>query len=108
MATAEAVLAHLKSGGVSGDRLKDWSAAAARITAAGLKGMRVQSKGIPVPDWVRVSGMADKATVAKLLGEVLDQTPHLGGVVIFPYGIPYPDLYHVNFDIGPGAPTTHG
>lgn len=108
MPTADAVLSHLKSGGLTGDRLKEFSAVAAQINAAGLKGLRVQTKGIPIPDWIKVSGIGDKAAIGKLLSDILDKTPHIGGVVIFPYGIPFPDLYRVDLDIGPGAPIAHG
>lgn len=94
----------LKSGGFNKEQIAELSAAASKVHAAGLKGVRVLTKGIPVPDWVRVAGVADKATVAKLVNEILATQRGIGGLRLFPYGIPLPDIYQVEIDIGPGAP----
>jgi hypothetical protein len=57
-------------------------------------------KGIPVPDGLRVTGVIDAGEVNRFLGEILLKTPHLAGVVAFPYGIPWPEIFRVNIDIG--------
>ncbi len=95
-----AVMAQLKSSGQETARMRELVAAAAKINTAGLKGTRILTKGIPVPDWLRVSGIGDKAAITKLIDEVVGKTPHLGGVIVFPYGIPFPDIYHVDIDLG--------
>jgi hypothetical protein len=100
----KAVMDHLTSSGVDKARLGTLSAAAAQVNASGLKGVRILTKGIPIPDWIRISGTADKAAVNKLLTEVIANTKQLGGIHVFPYGIPFPDIYRVELDIGPGAP----
>jgi len=51
-----------------------------------------------------VSGIADKAAIAKLLESIISRTNRLGGIRVFPYGIPRPDLFHIDVDIGPGGP----
>lgn len=101
------VIDHLKSSGMSREHLSELASAAAQINAAGLKSSRILTKGIPVPDWVRVSGIADRNDISKLLESIFTKTKSLGGVRVFPYGIPYPELFHVDVDIGPGAPMGH-
>ena len=103
----QAVIQRLKSSGLSREHLSELASAAAQINTAGLKASRILTKGIPVPDWVRVSGVADRASLAKIFESAIDKTKGLGGVHVFPYGIPKPDLFHVEIDIGPGAPMGH-
>lgn len=104
----KAVMNHLSSTGLDKTRLSGLAAAAAQVNTAGLKGLRILTKGTPVPDWIRVSGTADKATVSKLMVDALTNTRGLGGIHVFPYGIPFPDIYRVELDIGPGAPGVAG
>ncbi len=100
----KSVIEHLKSSGLDKARLGELAASAAQINASGLKNARIFTRGIPIPDWIRISGLADKTAAAKLLAEILVQTKGLGGIHVFPYGIPKPDIFHVNIDIGPGSP----
>jgi hypothetical protein len=100
----DAVMSHLSATSVDKTRLSGLTAAAARVNAAGLKGVRILTRGIPIPDWIRISGTTDKANVQKLMVDVLTNTKGLGGIHVFPYGIPFPDIYRVELDIGPGAP----
>lgn len=108
MATTEEIIASLKSGSLDSGNLKALAASAARLSAAGLKGVRVHTRGIPVPDGIRISGMADGGTLRKILAELLEKTPHLGGIAIFPYGIPWPEIYRVDFNLGHGGPVAGG
>jgi hypothetical protein len=72
----------------------------AGIQKGGLRKLKVFPKGIIGPDSLRVSGVIDAGEAVKFLGEILPRTPRLGGVVIFPYGIPWPEIFTVNIDIG--------
>ena len=38
--------------------------------------------------------------MGRFFNEVLLKTPRLGGVSVFPYGIPLPESFRVNIDIG--------
>lgn len=100
----KAVMTHLSASVTDKARLSSLTAAAARVNSAGLKGVRILTKGIPIPDWIRITGTIDKANVSKLMTDVLTNTNGLGGIHVFPYGIPFPDIYRVELDIGPGAP----
>lgn len=96
-----AVVSHLRSTGVGDAHLSDLAAKAAAVNAAGLKGINVLTKGIPFPDWVKISGIADKHAVEGLLGKILaGQIKGVGGIHVFPYGIPKPDLFNVEVTLG--------
>ena len=99
----DSIMSHLKAGGLAKDHLSSLTAAAAQINASGIKGMSILTKGTPVPDWIRMSGIADKAAISKLVSDVLGKQQQIGNIQIFPYGIPFPDIYRVEIDIGPGA-----
>ena len=61
--------------------------------------MRVFPKGIPVIASVDVTAIVDKKDLAALLPKIIDRVPSLGGIEVFPYGIPVPDLYSVNVNL---------
>jgi hypothetical protein len=96
----EALMRELRYGGIDQDNLEDLVKIVAMIQKGGLKRLKVFPKGIPVPDSVRVSGIVDADGIAKLLGRILVETPRLGGVVVFPYGIPWPEIFRVEIDLG--------
>ena len=72
----------------------------AGIQKAGLKGIKVFPKGIPVPDGLEVAGILDVSEASKFLAETLVKTPRFTGIVVFPYGIPWPEIFKVNIDLG--------
>lgn len=96
----EALLRELRFGGIDKDNLKELVGIVAGIHKAGLKKFKVFPKGIPVPDGLLVSGVADSAEVNRILGEIFTKTPRLTAVYAFPYGIPWPEIFRVNIDIG--------
>src|SRR5262249_2060590 len=71
----------------------------AGIQKAGLKKFKAFPKGTPVPDGLRVTGAIDAGEVNRFLSDVLLKTPRLGGVVVFPYGIPWPEIFRGNIEI---------
>jgi len=105
-ANEEVLMRELRFGGMDKENLKELVGIVAKIQKGGLKRFKVFPKGIPVPDALRVSGIIDAGEANKFLGEILLRTPRLGGVVVFPYAIPWPDIFRVNIDIG--APVETG
>jgi hypothetical protein len=96
----EALMRELRFGGIDKENLKELVGIVAGIQKGGLKRFKVFPKGIPVPDGLRVTGIIDAGEASRFLGEILLKTPRLGGVVAFPYGIPWPEIFRVNIDIG--------
>ena len=103
----QALLRELRFGSLDKDHLKDLVGIVAGIQKRGVRKMKVYTKGIPVPDGIRISGILDGPELKSVLGDILVQTPHLAGVAVFPYGIPWPDIFKVNIDIG-GGPVEQG
>lgn len=103
----EALMRELRFGGIDKDNLKELVGIVAGIQKEGLKRIKVFPKGIPpVVDGLRVSGVVDAGEVARFLGDILTRTPRFSGIVLFPYGIPWPDIFRVNIDLG--APVETG
>jgi len=96
----EALMRELRFGGIDKENLKELVGIVAGIQKGGLKRFKAFPKGIPVPDGLRVTGVIDAGEAIRFLGEVLPKTPRLGGVFVFPYGIPWPEIFRVNIDIG--------
>jgi len=96
----EALMKELRFGGIDKENLKELVRIVAGIQKAGLKKFKAFPKGTPVPDGLRVTGAIDAGEVNRFLSDVLLKTPRLGGVVVFPYGIPWPEIFRVNIDIG--------
>ncbi len=96
----------LRFGGIDKENLRELVGIVAGIQKVGLKGIKVFPKGIPpLVDSLRVSGVVNASEVQAFLGQILTNTPRLGGVVVFPYGIPWPEIFRVNIDIGPTVET---
>ncbi len=99
--TEEALLRELRFGGIDKENLKELVGIVAGIQKEGLRKIKVFPKGIPpVVDGLRVCGIVDAGDTNKFLGALLTKTPRLGGVTVFPYGIPWPEVFRVNVDIG--------
>jgi hypothetical protein len=91
----------LRFGGLDRDNLKDLVEIVAGIQKAGLKKIKAFPKGSPpLVDGLRVSGLVDAGEANRLLGEILLKTPRLNGIVVFPYGIPWPEIFRINVDLG--------
>jgi hypothetical protein len=96
----EAQLTHLlRFGGIDKENLHELVGIVAKVHQAGLKTIRVFPKGIPpVVDGLQVSGLVEAVNIGTILNNILNQTPRYTGVVIFPYGIPIPEIFQVNVD----------
>ena len=66
----------------------------------GMQRARILLKGIPRPDGITLSAFVDADRLSGILTQVLTKTPRLQGVVVFPYGIPRPEVFQVNVDLG--------
>lgn len=96
----EILLQELRFGGIDQENLKELVGIVAGIQKGGLKMFKVFPKGIPRPESLSVSGVVDAGEVHRFLSEILTKTPRLGRIDVFPYGIPWPEIFRVNIDIG--------
>lgn len=96
----DTLMKQLRFGGIDKENLKELVAIVAGIRKKGMRRLKVFPKGIPVPDGLRVSGILEVDELPKFLSEMLTSTARLSGVVVFPYGIPWPEIFRVNIDIG--------
>jgi len=96
----DTLMHELRFGGIDHENLKEMVGIVAGLQKAGLRRLKVFPKGIIAPDSLRVSGTIDAGDATAFLSQILVKTPRLGGVVVFPYGIPWPEIFKVNVDIG--------
>jgi hypothetical protein len=97
----ENLMRELRFGGIDPENLKELVGIVAGIQKGGLKRLKIFPKGIPpIVDGLQVSGIVDAGEVIRFLGEILTETPRLNGVVVFPYGIPRPEIFRVNIGLG--------
>lgn len=71
-----------------------------QLRKEGLERSRILLKGIPRPDGLTLQAFVNADRLGAILSQILTKTPRLQGVVVFPYGIPYPEVFQVNVDIG--------
>ncbi|HET6841493.1 MAG TPA: hypothetical protein VFK06_07365 [Candidatus Angelobacter sp.] len=92
----------LKFSGLQKDNLEELVRIVAGIQSAGPLPFRVHHPiGVPpVVTGLEVQTLLNKTQLPLL--EKLMQTPRVKGLVIFPYGIPIPDVFQVNLTIGEG------
>jgi hypothetical protein len=96
----QGLMRELRFGGIDKENLKELVGIVATLHKGGLKKVKVFPKGIPVVDGLRVSGILEAGEVGRFVSEILVKTPRLGPVYGFPYGIPWPELFRVNIDLG--------
>jgi hypothetical protein len=96
----DTLMHQLRFGGIDKENLSEMVGIVAGLHQAGLKTLKVFPKGTIAPDSLRVSGTLNSGDAIRFLGETLLKTNRLGSVVIFPYGIPWPEIFTVSIDIG--------
>ena len=99
----EVLMRELRFGDIDQENLKELVSIVAKIQIGGLKSIRVFPRGIPAVDGLRVSGILETGEVNRILGEIFLKTPRLDRVAVFPYGIPWPEIFRVNIDLGARA-----
>jgi hypothetical protein len=101
MSFEDALIHELRFGGIEKENLKELVGIVAGIQKGGLRGIKVFPHGIPpVVEGLRVEGTINHGEMANFVGEVLSRTPRLGGLQFFPYGIPLPEIWRVQVDVG--------
>jgi hypothetical protein len=91
----------LQFSGINQENLRELVGIVAGLQSKGLERIRVFPKGIPpVVDGLSVQASVEASQLSTILNIILSQTPRLGGVSIFPYGIPFPEVFQVNVTLG--------
>jgi hypothetical protein len=99
----QSLLQELRHGNIAKEQLNDLVGIAAGIHKGGLRRIKVFPVGIPVVDGVRVTGVLEAGEMNKFFENILTKTPRLGRVTVFPHGIPWPDVFTVQVDVGATA-----
>jgi len=95
------LLHNLRYSGISDDNLHELVKIVVGLQGNGLQNIRVFPRGIPpVVDGLNVQATVGASSIANILNVILHDTPRLGGVVVFPYGIPIPEIFQVNVALG--------
>lgn len=91
----------LRFSGLDKENLNELVRIVVGLNDEGLDQLRVFPKGIPpVVDGLQVQSVVNTEDVAAVLNRILTSTPRLRGVSVFPYGIPNPEVFQVNIDLG--------
>jgi hypothetical protein len=97
----------LRFSGLDKENLNELVRIVVGLNDGGLDQLRVFPKGIPpVVDGLQVQAMVNTEDLAAILNQILTNTPRLRGVSVFPYGIPNPEIFQVNVDLGDTVQTT--
>ncbi|HLJ87823.1 MAG TPA: hypothetical protein VKZ53_13440 [Candidatus Angelobacter sp.] len=94
------LLQTLQFSGLQKESLNELVRTVAGIHGRGLNRFRLFPIGIPAVTGLQVQTLLEKNQLP-LLEKILLETPQAQGIVIFPYGIPFPDIFQVNLTIGP-------
>lgn len=91
----------LRFSGLDKENLNELVRIVVQLNRGGLSQFRVFPKGIPpVVDGLQVQSLIQPSQLTAILTNILSQTPRLRGVSVFPYGIPVPEIFQVNVDLG--------
>jgi len=91
----------LRFSGLDKENLNELVRIVVGLSDEGLDQLRVFPKGQPpVVDGLQVQALVDTAELATVLNQILTNTPRLRGVSVFPYGIPNPEVFQINVDLG--------
>jgi hypothetical protein len=91
----------LRFSGLDKENLNELVRIVVGLNDEGLDQLRVFPKGQPpVVDGLQVQALVDTAELATVLNQILTNTPRLRGVSVFPYGIPNPEVFQINVDLG--------
>jgi hypothetical protein len=91
----------LRFSGLDKENLNELVRIVVGLNDEGLDQFRVFPKGQPpVVDGLQVQALVDAEELATVLNQILTNTPRLRGVSVFPYGIPNPEIFQINVDLG--------
>jgi len=95
------LLRRLRFSKMDDDNLQDLVKIVIGLQTNGLQNLQVFPRGIPpVVDGLSLQTTVGAASLGNLLSVVLQNTPRVTGVVVFPYGIPNPEIFQVNVTLG--------
>ncbi len=103
----DALMEQLRYCGFDKQNLADLVKIAATLHRSGVQRPRGFPLGIPVIDSLRLSGDVELDKIGQLLQDILPKTPRFNSVVVFPKGIPWPEVYNVNIVLGTPAQMSH-
>jgi hypothetical protein len=89
----------LRFSGMDKENLNELVRIVVELNRKGFGRVRVFPKGIPVVDSLEVQTLVDSSQI-DLLTKIFTETPRLRGVSVFPYGIPNPEIFQVNVELG--------
>jgi hypothetical protein len=91
----------LRFSGLDKENLNELVRIVVGLNDEGLDQMRVFPKGQPpIVDGLQVQALVDTEELATVLNHILTNTPRPRGVSVFPYGIPNPEIFQINVDLG--------
>ena len=89
----------LKEAGREKERLMQAAEAIAGIDSEGILGYRIWTRGIPAVDLLGVTAVVNSEVLSNFLVQV-SSLRALGSLEVFPYGIPFPEVYDVTAVFG--------
>jgi hypothetical protein len=91
----------LRFSGLDKENLNELVRIVVGLNDEGLEQLRVFPKGQPpIVDGLQVQALVDTEQLSTVLNQILTNTPRLRGVTVFPYGIPNPEIFQINVDLG--------
>ena len=91
----------LRFSGLEKENLNELVQIVVELRRGGLDQVRVFPKGQPPRvDGLQVQALVDTGKLSTILNRILTETPRLRGVTVFPYGIPRPEIFQINVDLG--------
>jgi hypothetical protein len=91
----------LRFSGLEKENLNELVQIVVELRRGGLEQVRVFPKGQPPRvDGLQVQALVDTGRLSTILNRILTETPRLRGVTVFPYGIPRPEIFQINVDLG--------
>jgi len=90
----------LKFSGLKGDQLQELVSAVVAVKEIGLHGITVFPKGIPAVDRLGVRTVLSGAQLEAFMKHRVINMPRVGTVSVFPYGIPVPEIFSLEFEVG--------
>jgi hypothetical protein len=91
----------LRFSGLEKENLNELVQIVVELRRGGLDQVRVFPKGQPPRvDGLQVQALVDTGRLSTILNRILTETPRLRGVTVFPYGIPRPEIFQINVDLG--------
>ena len=89
----------LKFSPLKGDQLQELVKAVVAIKELGLQGITVFPKGIPAIDRLEVRTVLSGQQLEAFIKHRVINMPRVGAVRVFPYGIPAPEVFGMEFEV---------